>query len=118
MDSKMFISRRKDLTVPIPGRSAVSGKNGKFEFLPIEPGGLTIRPDARLRDGKGKVISRDVQAVFVMESFNVPESDKPVEITVQAVPTNEWEFEWIDRRQEKGSVSFYGRFLPQRFLSN
>jgi hypothetical protein len=94
---------------PYSGRSAWSGEDGRFEFLPAEEGWLTIHPDARLRDPEGKVISRDVQAVFIDQRY--PVVSEAVEVIVQAVPHVELEFEWIDRRAEKSDrVSYYGDF--------
>ncbi|MCG8651182.1 MAG: M56 family metallopeptidase [Pirellulales bacterium] len=95
---------------PHSGRSAISGKNGEFKLGPVRDGTLIIRPDARLRDQRGKVISRDVQAVFVDQSYEVPLSDRPVELVVQAVPHVEVKFDWRDRRAKKGPVSYYGEF--------
>ncbi|HUG18769.1 MAG TPA: carboxypeptidase-like regulatory domain-containing protein, partial [Planctomycetaceae bacterium] len=93
---------------PHSGRSTRSRENGEFNFLPIEPGSLTIRPDARLRAENGQVSSRDVQAVFVDQTYPI---FKGLDLVVKAVPHVELEFDWIDRRAEEAPVSYYGRFI-------
>jgi len=94
---------------PFAGRSTWSGEDGRFQFLPVEPGSLMIHPDARLRDADRSVASRDVQAVFIHQKYAVPAVAG--ELIVQAVPHVELEFEWIDRRANKNApVSYYGEF--------
>lgn len=95
---------------PYAGRSVVSGEDGHFKFLPMKPGRFTLSPDARLRNDKGEVNSRDVQAAFVDQEVTLPESSDTHEITVRALPHVTLEFEWIDRRTKKGPVSYYGEF--------
>jgi hypothetical protein len=95
---------------PHAGRSAESSQDGSFEFLPMNPGTFTLEPDARKRDETGKIVSRDVQAVFVKQEVAIPESSNSVELIVQAVPHVDIEFEWVDRRAKKGPVSYYGEF--------
>ena len=81
---------------PHSGRSATSGEDGKFEFPAMAAGILTVHPDARLRDDTkaipDQIVSRDVQAVFVDESFTIPSVFLPHEITVRAVPHTEVTF--------------------------
>lgn len=94
---------------PHAGRGTWSGEDGRFEFLPVEPGPLIIKPDARVRDVNRMVISRDVQAVFIEREYFVP--SEAVELIVQAVPHVEVEFEWIDRRaDQEATASYYGHF--------
>ncbi len=96
---------------PHSGRSATSGLDGAFSFYPVAPGSLTIRPDARRRDGNGKVISGDVQAVFVDQDYEIPDgSFQPFDVQVKAVDETELVFEWIDRRAKPAPVSYYGGF--------
>ncbi len=76
----------------------------------MQPGNVTVRADARLRDAAGEVASRDVLAVFLPQTVSIPESDRPVHITVQAVPQTTLRFQWIDRRAEKGPLAYYGTF--------
>jgi hypothetical protein len=100
---------------PHSGRSATSGEDGKFEFPAMVAGNLTVHPDARLREDKanviGEVVSRDVQAVFVDQSFMIPAAIVPHQITIHAVPHTEVTFEWVDRREDKTQpIAFYGAF--------
>jgi hypothetical protein len=96
---------------PYAGRKTVSQADGTFEFAPMSPGTFTLTPEATLRDAEGNKRSRDVQAVFVQQEVMLAETDDVVELTVQAVPHVELEFEWVDRRAVKGqSVSYYGEF--------
>jgi beta-lactamase regulating signal transducer with metallopeptidase domain len=106
---------------PHSGRSATSGENGKFEFPAMAAGNLTVHPDARLRDVTKpipeQVISRDVQAVFVDQSFTIPSVFLPHEITVRAVPHTEVTFDWVDRRADKSQpIAFYGAFRVRGYL--
>lgn len=104
----LFTSNRHG---PYGGRKTVSQADGTFEFAPMSPGTFTLRPDATLRDSEGVTNSRDVQAVFVNQDVTLTAEDDVVEMTVQAVPHVELEFEWVDRRTEKGQpVSYYGEF--------
>lgn len=96
---------------PHSGRSATSGPGGNFEFLAIAPGTLTVHPDARLRDEKGQVNSRDVQAVFVDQSFTIPHTSVRHEISIRAVPHTEVVLHWIDRREDTSQpIAYYGAF--------
>ncbi len=95
---------------PHGGRKAVSKPDGSFEFLPMTPGTIQLSPDARLRNDRGDVNSRDVQAVFTSQEVSIPESSDVVDLTVQAVKHVMLEFEWVDRRAQKGPVSYYGEF--------
>jgi beta-lactamase regulating signal transducer with metallopeptidase domain len=95
---------------PYYGRSVLSGPDGKYEFLPMHPGSFTLSPYAQYRDEKGVTNSRDVQAVFLPQPINLPESDKPVEMIIRAVPHVTLEFDWVDRRARKGPVAYYGCF--------
>jgi beta-lactamase regulating signal transducer with metallopeptidase domain len=95
---------------PYYGRSAVSKADGSYQFLPMHPGPFTLSPYAQLHDEKGNAISRDVQAVFVQQEINLPQSDKPVEMIIRAVPHVTLEFDWVDRRAKKGPVAYYGTF--------
>ena len=97
---------------PHSGRSAISGEDGKFEFPAMAAGNLQVHPEARLRDDKGQVRSFDVQAVFIDQSFAIPDSLVPHEIMIRAVLHTEVEFEWVDRRADKGQpIALYGAFL-------
>jgi len=96
---------------PYAGRMTISGDDGSYEFAPMSPGTFKLSPDARLRDAAREVTSRDVQAVFVNQEINLPESAKPIELNIQALPHVNLEFAWIDRRAEKGPVSYYGEFV-------
>ncbi len=78
---------------PYYGRSALSGADGKYEFLPMHPGPFTLTPYAQYRDEKGVGNSRDVQAVFLPQAINLRESDKPVEMVIRAVPHITLEFD-------------------------
>lgn len=95
---------------PYFGRMAVSGVDGKYEFLPMHPGPFTLSPYAQYRDENGVANSRDVQAVFLPQPINLAESDKPVEMIIRAVPHITLEFDWVDRRAKKGPVAYYGCF--------
>jgi hypothetical protein len=95
---------------PYAGRSTESAADGSFEFLPMSPGKITLTPRAELRNEKDEKISRDVQAVFVRREITLPDSDKPVDLTLQALRHATIEFEWIDRRANKGPVAYYGTF--------
>jgi hypothetical protein len=95
---------------PYAGRKAISRADGCFEFQPFNPGKFTLTADARLRDRDGQVISRDVQAVFVESEITLAKTDDVVKLKIQAVPHVELGFEWVDRRAEKGPVSYYGHF--------
>ncbi|WP_442508631.1 SUMF1/EgtB/PvdO family nonheme iron enzyme [Novipirellula sp. SH528] len=106
---------------PHSGRKAISGEDGKFEFPAMAAGNLTVHPDARFRDGKEKLTgtanTRDVQAVFVSQSFTIPETDKPHEIAIRAVPHTEVRFEWVDRRADKTQpISYYGTFRVRGYM--
>ena len=106
---------------PHSGRSATSGEDGKFEFPAMAAGILTVHPDARLRDDTkaipDQIVSRDVQAVFVDESFTIPSVFLPHEITVRAVPHTEVTFEWVDRRADKTqSIAYYGAFRVRGYM--
>jgi hypothetical protein len=105
---------------PHSGRSATSGEDGKFEFPAMAAGNLTVHPDARLRDVTKpipEVISRDVQAVFVDQSFTIPSVLLPHEITVRAVPHTEVAFEWVDRRADKTQpIAYYGTFQVRGYM--
>jgi hypothetical protein len=106
---------------PHSGRSATSGEDGKFEFPAMAAGNLTVHPDARLRDVTKpipeQVISRDVQAVFVDQSFTIRSWVLPHEITVRAVPHTEVAFEWVDRRADKTQpIAFYGAFRVSGYM--
>lgn len=108
---------------PHSGRSATSGEDGKFEFPAMAAGNLTVHPDARLRDGRKpipeEVISRDVQAVFVDQSFTIPTAIVPHQITIHAVPHTEVTFEWVDRREDKTQpIAFYGTFRVRGHMSD
>ncbi len=100
---------------PHSGRRAISGEDGKFEFPAMAAGNLTVHPDARFRDVSKlfpqQVISRDVQAVFIVQSFSIPETEKPFAITIRAVPHTEVIFNWVDRRADKTQpIAYYGAF--------
>ncbi|TWU58990.1 Regulatory protein BlaR1 [Rubripirellula tenax] len=100
---------------PHSGRKAISGDDGIFEFPVMAAGNVTIHPDARLRDGKeqlpGTANSRDVQAVFVSQSFTIAKTSLPQELTIRAVPHTEVAFEWVDRRTDKTQpIAYYGAF--------
>jgi hypothetical protein len=100
---------------PHSGRSATSGEDGMFEFPAMAAGNISVHPDARLREDKanviGEVVSRDVQAVFVDQSFMIPAAIAPHQITIRAVPHTELTFEWVDRRAGKTQpIAFYGAF--------
>jgi beta-lactamase regulating signal transducer with metallopeptidase domain/WD40 repeat protein len=106
---------------PHSGRSATSGEDGSFEFPAIAAGNLTVHPDARLRDVTKpipeQVTSRDVQAVFVDQSFTIPSVFLPHEITVRAVPHTELTFEWVDRRADKTQpIAYYGTFRVRGYM--
>ncbi|TWU06314.1 M56 family metallopeptidase [Stieleria varia] len=106
---------------PHSGRKAISGANGEFEFPAMAAGSLTVHPDARLRDGKeqlpGSANSRDVQAVFVNQSFTIPKTLLPYEITIRAVPHTDVAFEWVDRRADKTQpIAYYGSFRVRGYM--
>ncbi len=101
---------------PYAGRKTVSQTDGSFEFSPMKPGTFTLSPDARLRDEHGEVNSRDVQAVFIPHEVTLSETAEVVELTVQAIPHVNLEFEWVDRRAKKGPVSYYGEFALVGFV--
>jgi hypothetical protein len=95
---------------PYAGRSTESTANGNFEFQPMNPGTITLSPEARLRDEKGEVNSRDVAAVFVNQEVTILDKTDSMELTVQALPHVTLEFDWVDRRAKKGPVAYYGEF--------
>jgi hypothetical protein len=95
---------------PYAGRKTVSGADGAFAFMPMNPGTFRLSPDAHFLDEKGEKHSRDVQAVFVPREVTLSEERNPLELVVQALPHVALEFEWIDRRAKKGPVSYYGGF--------
>src|SRR5437899_4941437 len=64
-----------------PFPSATSGKDGRFQFWQtLSPGSYTIAVDARPRNERGFVTSRDVTAVFLPYELTIPDEDAPVEI--------------------------------------
>ncbi len=95
---------------PLAGRKAISRPDGSFQFMPMNPGTFQLKPDAHLRDENGQKKSREVQAVFVSQEVTLDYADNPAELVIRAEPHVELAFEWIDRRAEKGSVSYYGGF--------
>ena len=106
---------------PHSGRKAISGEDGKFEFPAIRAGILTVHPDARLRDiskpAHQKVISRDVQAVFIDQSFTIISALGSNEIIIRAVPHTEVLFEWVDRRADKTQpIAYYGAFRVRGYM--
>ena len=106
---------------PHSGRKAISGEDGKFEFPAMREGSLIVHPDARLRDISKllhqQVISRDVQAVFIDQSFTIISAVGPNEITIRAVPHTEVIFEWIDRRVDKTQpIAYSGAFRVRGYM--
>ena len=106
---------------PHSGRTAISGDDGKFAFPAMQAGSLTVNADARERDVSKpqheQVISREVQAVFVEQTFTIPDTDEPYEITVRAVPHTELVFQWVDRREDKTHpVAYYGTFRIRGYM--
>lgn len=95
---------------PLAGRKTVSQADGTFEFRPMNQGSFRLTPDAHFRDDQGQKNSRDVQALFVCEEVTLSEKTNPQELIVKAQPHIELAFAWVDRRAEKGSVSYYGGF--------
>ncbi len=72
-----------------------------------------IRGDgpAAQRDESGKVISRDVYAVFAPLQLTLLESVGTAGIVVRAEKEALLEFEWIDRREPRSDrISYYGEF--------
>jgi hypothetical protein len=69
---------------PYAGRTTVSRADGSYEFLPMNPGTLTLEPDARPRDKTGRTTSEVVRAMFRPQKVTLGESGDVVELTVQA----------------------------------
>jgi hypothetical protein len=95
---------------PYAGRKTVSRVDGLFEFTPMNAGKFTLSPDAHVRDEKGMKDSRDVSAVFVSQQVTLREDEETKELVVRALPHVEMEFDWVDRRKEKGPGAYYGCF--------
>jgi beta-lactamase regulating signal transducer with metallopeptidase domain/biopolymer transport protein ExbD len=91
------------------GVRTMTDAGGSFAFRALLPGTYTLAPDARFRKN-GEVNSRDVRAVFVEQTIELPANQSTVALTVQAVPHETLDFEWVDRRAKKGPVSSYGGF--------
>ena len=107
------------LTTPGPhgphsGRSTTSDAEGRFAFAAMAPGPLRIHPDARLRDALAAyepAYTREVQAVFVDQTFTITETPDSQTIEVRAEPHTEVRFEWIDRRADQTqALSYYGTY--------
>lgn len=97
---------------PYAGRETLSDEHGNFRFMPHAPGAISLSVDARLRDGKGKVISRDVRAVFGKMPLTLSTNlGRTKDIVVQAEDMVTLEFDWIDRRDPPSDrISYYGEF--------
>jgi hypothetical protein len=95
---------------PYAGRKTASRADGAFEFRSMNAGTFTLSPDAHSRDKDGKTDSRDVAAVFVSQQVTLREDEATKELVVRALPHAELEFDWVDRRKEKGPVAYYGCF--------
>jgi len=95
---------------PYAGRATISRADGSYEFMPMNPGTLTLSPDAHFRNDKGETNSRDVRALFLPQDVTLSETSNPHELVLQALPHVELAFEWIDRRLKKGPVAYYGGF--------
>jgi len=102
---------------PHSGRHATSGEDGRFQFMAMPAGPLTVHPDARLRKENGQVQSREVQAVFVSQSMTIPAGVEDYEITISAEPHKEVVFEWVDRREDKTQpIAYYGAFRVRGYI--
>ena len=95
---------------PHSGPSTISQKDGRFEFAARGAGEFTIHPDARLRNDAGKVISENVQAVFVRQAVKSTK-ERVTELVIRAVPHTELNFNWLDKRSDTSQpVAYYGGF--------
>lgn len=97
---------------PHAGRETLSDEHGNFRFMPHAPGAISLSVDARLRDEKGKIISRDVRAVFGKMPLTLSTNlGGTKDIVVQAEDMVTLEFDWIDRRDPPSDrISYYGEF--------
>ncbi len=104
-----MILRASSKQYPYADRETRSLENGTFVFAPLLPSIVTLSVDARLRDAKGEVVSRDVHAVFAPLSVTLTDAAEP--IVVRAERQVILEFEWIDRRQPLSErMSYYNAF--------
>ena len=105
------VLRSSDKLRPYAARETRSLGDGSFVFAPHHPSVITLSVDARLRDVEGKVISRDVQAVFATLPLTLADTGQPLEVNIRAMPHVTLEFEWIDRREPPSDrVSYYNTF--------
>jgi len=97
---------------PYAGRETMSDDEGNFRFMPHATGAISLSVDARLRDDIGKVISRDVRAVFGKMPLTLSTNlGRIKDIVVQAEDMVTLEFDWIDRRDPPSDrISYYGEF--------
>ena len=102
---------------PHSGPSTISQKDGRFEFAARGAGEFTIHPDARLRNDAGKVISEDVQAVFVRQAVKSTK-ERVTELVIRAVPHTELNFNWLDKRSDTSQpVAYYGGFRIRGYVT-
>ena len=91
-------------------RTTQSGPDGAFTLPSMPTGEVEIMADARLLVG-GQPPKPVSDAVFIRQVVALPEAATSVDVVVRAEPVIALEFEWIDRRVQKGGpVSAFDAF--------
>ena len=97
---------------PYAGRRTISNERGEYRFFPQAPGGMNISVDARHRDEKGEVISRDVRAIYAKTPVTLTNLIPEHEVIVQAGKFKTLEFKFVDRRNPPAERISYYNHLP------